>query len=95
MISLDDVRAAARRIDGVAHRTPVLTSRALDEATGATVFLKAENLQRAGAFKFRGAYNAVASLSDEERARGRRDRVVGQPRAGARRWPRGCTVRRP
>jgi threonine dehydratase len=70
MITLDDVHAAARRIDGVAHRTPVLTSRALDEATGATVFLKAENLQRAGAFKFRGAYNAVASLSDEERVRG-------------------------
>ena len=70
MISIDDVRAAARRIDGVAHRTPVLTSRALDEATGATVFLKAENLQRVGAFKFRGAYNAVASLSDDERARG-------------------------
>jgi threo-3-hydroxy-L-aspartate ammonia-lyase len=70
MISLDDVRAAARRIDGVAHRTPVLTSRALDEATGATVLLKAENLQRGGAFKFRGAYNAVASLSDAERERG-------------------------
>jgi threonine dehydratase len=70
MISLDDVRAAARRIDGVAHRTPVLTSRALDEAVGASVLLKAENLQRIGAFKFRGAYNAVASLSDEERARG-------------------------
>jgi threo-3-hydroxy-L-aspartate ammonia-lyase len=70
VISLDDVRAAARRIDGVAHRTPVLTSRALDEATGATVLLKAENLQRAGAFKFRGAYNAVASLSEEERGRG-------------------------
>jgi threonine dehydratase len=70
MISLDDVQAAARRIDGVAHRTPVLTSRALDEAVGATVFLKAENLQRIGAFKFRGAYNAVASLSDAERARG-------------------------
>ena len=70
MISLDDVRAAARRIDGVAHRTPVLTSRALDEAAGATVLLKAENLQRAGAFKFRGAYNAVASLSDAERGRG-------------------------
>jgi threo-3-hydroxy-L-aspartate ammonia-lyase len=70
MISLDDVREAARRIDGVAHRTPVLTSRALDAATGATVFLKAENLQRVGAFKFRGAYNAVASLTDAERARG-------------------------
>jgi threonine dehydratase len=70
MISLDDVRAAARRIDGVAHRTPVLTSRALDDATGATVLLKAENLQRVGAFKFRGAYNAVASLTDAERERG-------------------------
>jgi threo-3-hydroxy-L-aspartate ammonia-lyase len=70
VISLDDIRAAAHRIDGVAHRTPVLTSRALDAATGATVLLKAENLQRGGAFKFRGAYNAVASLADDERARG-------------------------
>jgi threo-3-hydroxy-L-aspartate ammonia-lyase len=70
MISLDDVRAAARRIEGVAHRTPVLTSRALDEATGATVLLKAENLQRIGAFKFRGAYNTVGSLPAAERARG-------------------------
>jgi threo-3-hydroxy-L-aspartate ammonia-lyase len=70
VISLDDIRAAAHRIDGVAHRTPVLTSRALDAATGATVLLKAENLQRGGAFKFRGAYNAVASLADDERSRG-------------------------
>jgi threonine dehydratase len=70
MISLDDVRAAAGRLRGVAHRTPVLTSRALDDATGATVFLKAENLQRVGAFKFRGAYNAVASLTETERASG-------------------------
>jgi threonine dehydratase len=70
VISLDDIRAAARRIEGAAHRTPVLTSRALDDATGATVLLKAENLQRVGAFKFRGAYNAVASLPAEERARG-------------------------
>jgi threo-3-hydroxy-L-aspartate ammonia-lyase len=70
MITLDDVQAAARRIDGVAHRTPVLTSRALDEAVGATVLLKAENLQRIGAFKFRGAYNAVASLTEDERSRG-------------------------
>ena len=67
MIGYEDVEAAARRIEGVAHRTPVLTSRQLDEATGAQVFLKAENLQRIGAFKFRGAYNAVASLSDDER----------------------------
>ena len=70
MIGYEDVEAAAERIEGVAHRTPVLTSRQLDEATGAQVFLKAENLQRIGAFKFRGAYNAVASLSDEERAAG-------------------------
>ena len=71
MITLDDVQAAAGRLAGVAHRTPVLTGRQLDEATGAArVLLKAENLQRAGAFKFRGAYNAVASLSRAERARG-------------------------
>jgi threo-3-hydroxy-L-aspartate ammonia-lyase len=70
VIGLDDVRAAARRIEGAAHRTPVLTSRALDAATGARVFLKAENLQRAGAFKFRGAFNAVAALHPGERGRG-------------------------
>lgn len=71
MITLDDVQAAARRLEGVAHRTPVLTGRGLDEATGAgRVLLKAENLQRVGAFKFRGAYNAVASLPAEERRRG-------------------------
>jgi threo-3-hydroxy-L-aspartate ammonia-lyase len=62
VIDLDDVRAAAARLDGVAHRTPVITSRTLDERTGATVRLKPENLQRAGAFKFRGAYNTVAQL---------------------------------
>ena len=66
----DDVHAAAKRLRGVAHRTPVMTSRTLDERLGATVFFKCENLQRAGAFKFRGAYNAVSLLSDEERARG-------------------------
>src|SRR3954453_20329627 len=71
LISLDDVLAASQRLEGVAHRTPVLTSRSLDEATGAErVLLKAENLQRVGAFKFRGAYNAVASLLPDERARG-------------------------
>jgi threonine dehydratase len=71
MISFDDVQAAARRLDGVAHRTPVITGRSLDEATGAgRVLLKAENLQRVGAFKFRGAYNAVASLAPEDRRRG-------------------------
>jgi threonine dehydratase len=66
VIDLDDIEAAARRLRGVAHRTPVLHSRTLDELTGATVFLKAENLQRAGAFKFRGAYNRVSTLSPEQ-----------------------------
>src|SRR4051812_1714155 len=62
-IGIDDVRAAAERLRGVAHRTPVLTSRTLDEQCGGRVFLKAENLQRIGAFKFRGAYNAVNALA--------------------------------
>ena len=66
----DDVARAAGRLDGVAHRTPVLTSRTLDERLGARVFLKAENLQRMGAFKFRGAYNAISRLSAAERGRG-------------------------
>ena len=66
----DDVRAAADRLRGVANATPVLTSRTLDARTGATVFLKAESFQRGGAFKFRGAYNAISKLSPEERARG-------------------------
>ena len=70
MIDLDDVRRAAARLDGIAHRTPVITSRTLDERTGAQVRLKPENLQRVGAFKFRGAYNTVASLTPEQRARG-------------------------
>lgn len=71
MITIDDVRAAAGRLEGVAHRTPVITGRSLDEATGAArVLLKAENLQRAGAFKFRGAFNAVAALEPSERAAG-------------------------
>lgn len=70
MLQIDDVLAAARRLDGVAHRTPVLSSHTLDEVLGASVFLKAENFQRMGAFKFRGGYNAVNSLTEAERARG-------------------------
>ncbi|MCU1644345.1 MAG: Threo-3-hydroxyaspartate ammonia-lyase [Nocardia sp.] len=70
VITLDDIRASAARLAGVAHRTPVFTSRTLDERTGATVFLKCENFQRVGAFKFRGAYNAIAQLTAEQRARG-------------------------
>ncbi len=69
-IGLGDVRRAAARLHGVAHRTPVLTSRHLDGLTGASLHLKAEHLQRVGAFKFRGGYNAVAALPAEVRARG-------------------------
>ena len=65
-----DVQAAAERLDGVAHRTPVVSSSTLDERVGARVLLKAESLQRGGAFKFRGAYNAIASLQADERRRG-------------------------
>jgi threonine dehydratase len=70
VIHLDDVRRAAERLEGVAHRTPVIRSRTLDERAGARVVLKPENLQRVGAFKFRGAYNTVASLPASERERG-------------------------
>ncbi|MFC7388371.1 pyridoxal-phosphate dependent enzyme [Sphaerisporangium rhizosphaerae] len=69
-VTLDDVHDAAARLKGVAHRTPVLRSRTLDALAGAEVFLKCENFQRVGAFKFRGAYNAVSRLSPEQRARG-------------------------
>jgi threonine dehydratase len=67
VIGIEDVHAAAARLDGVAHRTPAVTSRTLDERTGARVWLKPENLQRVGAFKFRGAYNAIASAPDARR----------------------------
>ena len=70
MVTFDDVARAAERLQGIAHRTPVATSRTLDERLGARLFLKCENLQRVGAFKFRGAYNAIAKLSPDERARG-------------------------
>jgi threonine dehydratase len=70
MLSIDDVRAAARRLRGRVHRTPVLTSDALDASSGYTVHLKCENLQRAGAFKIRGALNKLLTLSDDERRRG-------------------------
>lgn len=61
-MSFDDVCSAAERLAGVSHRTPVFTSRTLDERVGGQVFVKAENLQRVGAFKFRGAYNALSRL---------------------------------
>ncbi|MFF4836897.1 pyridoxal-phosphate dependent enzyme [Streptomyces sp. NPDC001315] len=69
-ITLDDVLDAAARLKGVAHRTPVLRSRILDGLVGAEVFLKCENFQRVGAFKFRGAYNAASRLTPEQLARG-------------------------
>ncbi|MFG2779533.1 pyridoxal-phosphate dependent enzyme [Streptomyces prunicolor] len=69
-ITLDDVLGAAAQIKGVAHRTPVLRSRTLDQLVGAEVYLKCENFQRIGAFKFRGAYNAASRLTPEELARG-------------------------
>jgi threonine dehydratase len=69
-INPDDVAAAAQRLAGVARRTPVFTSRQLDERVGAQLFLKAEQFQRGGAFKFRGAYNTVSSLGERELARG-------------------------
>lgn len=69
-ISLEDVYAAAQQIAGVAHRTPVHTSRTLDELAGRELFLKCESFQRGGAFKFRGAYNAISRLGDEQRRRG-------------------------
>jgi threonine dehydratase len=65
-----DVERAARRIEGFAHRTPVITSRTANQRTGGQLFFKCENLQRAGAFKFRGAYNAIAALEDAQRGRG-------------------------
>jgi threonine dehydratase len=70
MVSIDDIQQAAARIAGRVHRTPVLTCTAVDELAGASLFFKCENFQKVGAFKMRGATNAVLSLSDDEAARG-------------------------
>src|SRR2546430_15790106 len=69
-VSFDDVAAAHERIRAQAKRTPVLSSSTVDALTGARAFFKRENFQRMGAFKFRGAYNALAQLSPEEKRRG-------------------------
>jgi threonine dehydratase len=69
-IDLDQVQRSASILEGVAHRTPVLRSRTLDERTGGRVHLKAENLQRGGAFKFRGAYTRISTLTEAELERG-------------------------
>ena len=68
--TFEDVRLAAARLDGVANRTPCVTSRSLDAACGCRVVLKCENFQRGGAFKFRGAYNLLAQLDAPQRERG-------------------------
>jgi threonine dehydratase len=69
-VSYENVKAAARTLEGIARRTPVLTSRLVDAAVGAQVHFKCENFQRAGAFKFRGAYNALSRFSDAQKRRG-------------------------
>jgi threo-3-hydroxy-L-aspartate ammonia-lyase len=69
-VTFEDIAAAARLLHGIAHRTPVATSRLLDGVCGNRMFLKCENLQRVGAFKFRGAYNAIQRLPDTDKARG-------------------------
>jgi threo-3-hydroxy-L-aspartate ammonia-lyase len=69
-INKADIEAAAARLAGIAHRTPVATSRTADERTGAQLFFKCENLQRMGAFKFRGAYNALSQFTPEQRRAG-------------------------
>jgi threonine dehydratase len=69
-LDFDAVRAAAGRLRGVAHRTPVLTSRRIDALVGARLFFKCENLQRCGAFKFRGAYNTLSQLDGAQQRRG-------------------------
>ena len=69
-IGFDDVRQAAQQLKAVAHRTPVLRSRSADERTGAQLFFKCENLQRMGAFKFRGAYNALSRFTPEQKRAG-------------------------
>lgn len=70
MLTITLIKEAAARIEGRIHRTPVVTSRSFNEATGKEVFFKCENLQRAGAFKIRGATNKILSLTDEEKRRG-------------------------
>jgi len=68
--SIDDVRSAAKRIKGVGHRTPVLTNNTLNQMAGRNLFFKCENFQKIGAFKFRGGWNAVSILDDDEASKG-------------------------
>jgi hypothetical protein len=84
MIGIDDVRRAARRLEGVAHRTPAITSRSLDRLVGGQVLLKPEPLQRAGSFKFRGAYNKNASMLARRPLERDRCVLIRQSRTGCR-----------
>jgi threonine dehydratase/serine racemase len=70
VVSLDDVKSAARRIAGIAHRTPIMTCATLDQMAGRRLYFKCEQWQRVGAFKFRGAYNAVMKLTDADARKG-------------------------
>src|SRR5262245_9543786 len=70
LVTLNDVRAASERLRGLAHVTPIVTSRTLDALAGRQLFLKCENLQRGRAFKFRGAYNMISQLPEDVRRRG-------------------------
>ena len=70
LVTFEDVRAAAQRLKGVVHRTPVLTSRTLDERAGTRVYVKCENFQRTGSFKFRGAYNRISQFDEAQRRGG-------------------------
>ena len=69
-VTITDTEAAAKRLAGIAHRTPVFTSRTVNDRTNARVFFKCENFQRTGSFKFRGAYNALAQLSSAQKQKG-------------------------
>ena len=87
-VGFSDIEAAAHRLKGVARVTPVITSSTVDQDWSTTAHFKCECLQRTGAFKFRGAYNALSQLSADSRRDGRPDLLVWQPRSsdGAR-WP--------
>ena len=67
MLNFTDIQAASSRLNGVAHRTPILTNRSLNATLGCEVFMKAENFQRMGACKFRGGYNAINALTGDRR----------------------------
>ncbi|MEO0838061.1 MAG: threo-3-hydroxy-L-aspartate ammonia-lyase [Cyanobacteria bacterium J06643_5] len=70
LIEISDIQAAAKRLDGIAHQTPVLTSTTVNQITNSEVFFKCENFQRTGSFKFRGAYNALSQLSQSQKQKG-------------------------